>query len=316
VRKLFPKDTVLQDMVAESYIGTTLWGSKGQPIGLIAIIGRQPLTDPKLAESMLKLVSIRASGELERRQTDNEIKELNEKLNNQVVELNAANKELESFSYAVSHDLRAPLRHLLGFTAMLQKKYEGQLDERARHYTTTIISAARKMEILIDDLLVFSRMGRLDMRMGTVKFNTLVRESVRAIQHELKGRDITWEIDKLPDVYGDKSMLSLVLINLISNAVKFTSTRPQAEIRIGCEADGNEFVFSVKDNGVGFDMKHADRLFEAFQRLHTQNEFEGTGIGLANIRRIISRHGGQTWAEGTVGRGAVFYFTLPKTKEL
>jgi light-regulated signal transduction histidine kinase (bacteriophytochrome) len=149
-----------------------------------------------------------------------------------------------------------------------------------------------------------------------VKFDTLVRESVKAIQHEVKGRDITWEIDKLPDVYGDKSMLSLVLTNLISNAVKFTRTRPRAEIKMGCEADENEFVFFVKDNGVGFDMKSADRLFEVFQRLHTQDEFEGTGIGLANVRRIITRHRGRTWAEGTEGQGATFYFALPKTKEL
>jgi light-regulated signal transduction histidine kinase (bacteriophytochrome) len=172
------------------------------------------------------------------------------------------------------------------------------------------------MGMLIDDLLAFSKIGRTEMKRRKVGLNTLVRGVVREIKAEAKGRDIVWEIDELPDVYGDQSLLKLVFDNLISNAVKYTRTRPQAEIRIGCKDEGSEIICSVKDNGVGFDMKYADRLFEVFQRLHAEEEFEGTGIGLANVQRIISRHGGRTWADGAVGQGAIFYFTLPKTKEI
>jgi light-regulated signal transduction histidine kinase (bacteriophytochrome) len=172
------------------------------------------------------------------------------------------------------------------------------------------------MGMLIDDLLEFSRMGRSAMQKRRVNLNVLVRGAVREIQEELKERKMRWEIDELPDVLGDRSLLRLVIVNLLSNAVKFTSTRPQAEIKIGCKDEGDEFTCSVTDNGVGFDMRYVDKLFGVFQRLHAQDEFEGTGIGLANVRRIISRHGGRIWAEGAVGQGATFYFTLPKAKEI
>jgi len=232
-------------------------------------------------------------------------------------ELIDAMKELDAFSYSVSHDLRAPLRHMHGFVELLKKRIVGLPDEKIHQYADAIAAASIKMGILVDDLLAFSRMGQTEIKKRKIGFNTLIREVVRDIQDEAKGRDIKWEIDELPEVvYGDQTLLRLVFVNLIANSVKFTRTRPLAEIKIGCKDEGDNFVCSVKDNGVGFDMKYVDKLFGVFQRLHTQNEFEGTGVGLANVRRIISRHGGRIWAEGSVGQGATFYFTLPKTKEI
>ncbi len=240
---------------------------------------------------------------------------LNEQLKHQVAKLDAANKELEAFSYSVSHDLRAPLRHMSGFMKLLQKRLGDYPDVATRDYMDAISEASKKMDTLIDDLLAFSRIVRVEMRKKKVSFNTLVKAAIGDIQSETKARDIIWDIDELPDVYGDQSLLSLVFANLISNAVKYTSTRPRAEIKIGYKEEKDEIIFFVKDNGVGFDMKYVDRLFGVFQRLHTQNEFEGNGIGLANVQRIIARHSGRVWAEGAVGQGASFYFTLPKIKE-
>jgi signal transduction histidine kinase len=243
-------------------------------------------------------------------------KRAEEALKQETLQLEATNKELEAFSYSVSHDLRAPLRHMWGFVELLQKRLLDYPDKKTHHYTDAIAGAAKKMGMLIDDLLEFSRMGRSAMQKRRVNLNVLVRGAVREIQEELKERKMRWEIDELPDVLGDRSLLRLVIVNLLSNAVKFTSTRPQAEIKIGCKDEGDEFTCSVTDNGVGFDMRYVDKLFGVFQRLHAQDEFEGTGIGLANVRRIISRHGGRIWAEGAVGQGATFYFTLPKAKEI
>ena len=241
--------------------------------------------------------------------------ELEQRIAVRTADLEAANKELEAFSYSVSHDLRAPLRHMSGFVELLQKRLGGHADEKIRDYAATINEASKKMGMLIDDLLNFSRLGRSAMQKRRVNLNALASEVIREIQEELKGRDIIWEIDQLPHVLADQSLLRLVFVNLISNAVKFTSTCPQAEIKIGCKDEGDKFTCSVKDNGVGFDMKYVNKIFGVFQRLHTQDEFEGTGIGLANVQRIIARHGGRIWAEGAVGQGAAFYFTLPKIKE-
>ncbi|MGO9014472.1 MAG: ATP-binding protein [Dissulfurispiraceae bacterium] len=241
--------------------------------------------------------------------------ELEQRIAARTADLEAANKELESFSYSVSHDLRAPLRHMLGFMKLLQQKLGYCTDVETSHYMDAISAASKKMGMLIDDLLAFSRISRVEIRKEKVSFNALVRAAVGDIQHEAAGRYIIWDIDELPEVYGDQSMLGLVLANIISNAVKYTSTCPRAEIRIGYKEDDDEFIFFVKDNGVGFDMKYVNKLFGVFQRLHSQDEFKGTGIGLANVQRIITRHDGRVWAEGAVGQGAAFYFTLPKIKE-
>ncbi len=202
-----------------------------------------------------------------------------------------------------------------GFVQLLRKKLREHPDEQTHQYTDAIAGASKKMGMLIDDLLAFSKIGRTEMKKRKVSLDNLVREAVNEIQDDVKGRNITWEIDELPDIYGDQSLLRLVFVNLLSNAVKYTSTRPQAEIKVGWKDEGSEIICSVKDNGVGFNMAYVDKLFGVFQRLHTQDEFEGTGIGLANVQRIISRHDGRTWAEGAEGQGATFYFTLPKKKE-
>ena len=256
----------------------------------------------------------------EKRRAEDELRKAHDELEVRVAErtadLEAVNKELESFSYSVSHDLRAPLRHMSGFVELLIKRVKDHPDEKTYSYAGSIYESSKKMGMLIDKLLNFSRLGRSAMSKNKVNLNALVKEVVREIQGELKERKIRWEIDELPDVVGDKSLLRLVLVNLVSNAVKFTSTRPEAEIRIGCKDEEDRFTCSVSDNGVGFNMKYVEKLFGVFQRLHTQDEFEGTGIGLSIVQRIIARHGGRVWAEGAVGQGATFYFTLPKIKEI
>ena len=228
-------------------------------------------------------------------------------------QLHAANQELESFSYSVSHDLRAPLRHIDGFVKLLDKQVGEKLDERGRRYLNVIADSARQMGILIDDLLVFSRMSRTELRHSRVALESLVHEAVDGVRMDTNGRHINWKIGPLPEVEADAAMLRQVWVNLIANAVKYSRPRDPAEIEIGCHADNGEFVLFVRDNGVGFDMEYVNKLFGVFQRLHHTSEFEGTGIGLANVRRIVSRHGGRTWAEGKVDGGATFFFSLPKT---
>ncbi|MDQ1290470.1 MAG: hypothetical protein QG615_260, partial [Nitrospirota bacterium] len=226
--------------------------------------------------------------------------------------LEAANKELEAFSYSVSHDLRAPLRHIDGYASLLNKAVGDTLNEKAKRYLQTISDSAKQMGQLIDDLLVFSRMGRQEMLHTTVNLDQLIKTILYDLRLDLQGREISWTIDTLPEVPGDPAMLRQVFVNLISNAIKFTSTRPIAKIAIGLERkSAGEITVFVRDNGVGFDMQYLGKLFGVFQRLHRADEFEGTGIGLANVRRIVHRHGGRVWAEGIPDQGATFFVTLP-----
>jgi PAS domain S-box-containing protein len=249
----------------------------------------------------------------DRKRREQEIESLNQELAKRSTELESINKELEAFAYSVSHDLRAPLRHMAGYTELLQKKASSGLDQKSNHYILMMLEAAKRMGNLIDDLLAFSRIGRAETQKTLVSLGQLVREALTEVRQDTEGRNIVWKIGALPDFYGDRSMLRLVLVNLISNAIKFTRTRPQAEIEIGsANGNGDELIVFVRDNGVGFDMKYVNKLFGVFQRLHQAHEFEGTGIGLATVQRIIHRHGGKVWAEGMVESGATFYFSAPR----
>lgn len=245
------------------------------------------------------------------------IQQLAQDLERRVVErtaqLEAANKELEAFSYSVSHDLRAPLRHIDGFAGLLVKTDGTKLSDRGKNHLKTITNSAKQMGILIDDLLVFSQMGRAEMRHSVVDLRQLADETIQDLAAQNPGRNIEWRVGPLPSVRGDRPMLRQVFVNLFSNAVKYTGPRDPAVIAVDARTDpaNGELVVSVRDNGVGFEMAFAHKLFGVFQRLHRAEEFEGTGIGLANIRRIINRHGGRTWAEGEPGVGATFYFSLP-----
>lgn len=252
----------------------------------------------------------------ERERRQQEIQKLNEELGKRTSELEATNHELEAFAYTISHDLRAPLRHMAGFTELLQKNTASILNERNQRHVKMILESVQRMGELIDDLLAFSRISRAETHKTLVSLKQLVDEAIGEAQQDADGRDIIWKVGKLPDCYGDRSMLRLVLVNLIANAVKFTRPRSPAEIEIGSlDQAPNEVTVFVRDNGVGFDMKYVRKLFGVFQRLHRAEAFEGTGIGLATIQRIIHRHGGRAWAEGKVDQGATFYFSISNHEE-
>jgi len=287
------------------------WGVIAQQPTLTAFVARDSnLRGILIAYGSISLLSAVLAYLIVRAFTErNRAEEQTRKLN---AELENANKELESFSYSVSHDLRAPLRHIAGYSEMLKKRTASSLDDKSVHYLNAIIESAGHMGNLIDDLLSFSRIARTEVQRTTMSLDELVQETLKDFRTDMKGRTIAWKIDPLPRVEGDPPMLRLVFTNLISNALKFTRTRPEAKIEIGTlNGSGGEAIVFIRDNGVGFDMQYVDKLFGVFQRLHRADEFEGTGVGLASVRRIIERHGGRVWAEGSVGGGATFYLSLP-----
>ncbi len=248
----------------------------------------------------------------QRRDGEVRILELNHRLLQHAQEVEGANRELESFSYSVSHDLRAPIRHISGFADLLQQRSADQLDDKARHYVNTIREAAQRAGVLIDDLLAFSRMSRAEMKLGSVEVGRLVTDVWRELGPDRVGREVHLEVGPLPAAHGDASLLRMVVQNLLSNALKYTRPRVHAEIEVTGEVDGDQVTYTVRDNGVGFDQKYVDKLFGVFQRLHAPQAFEGVGIGLANVKRIVQRHGGRVAAQGEVDRGASFSFTLPR----
>ena len=239
------------------------------------------------------------------------LRHVNEELSQKAAELTALNKELEAFSYSVSHDLRAPLRHIDGFVNMLRQHAGPALDDAARHYMLRIEGASSTMTRLIDDLLTFSRAGRGVLNKIPIALDRMIADIIDDLKPDIAGRRVDWSIGALPVVHGDRNLLRQVFFNLLENAVKYTRPRDAARIDIACAGEGTDVIIAVRDNGVGFDMQYAHKLFGVFQRLHSAEEFEGTGIGLANVARIIQRHGGRVWAEGTKGRGAAFFVALP-----
>jgi light-regulated signal transduction histidine kinase (bacteriophytochrome) len=273
----------------------------------------QAKTRTEQAEARTEAVEIRSeqairASELKYRQLS---AELEKTVTERTAELQTANKELEAFSYSVSHDLRAPLRHILGFVDILQKDAGPSLSGKNLRHLTTISQSAQRMGSLIDDLLGFARLGHAELQKTEVDLDWLVQETLGDFQEEIKTRNIVLEIHPLPPVQADRALLRMVLVNLISNALKFTGARAAAKIEIGSTIGDGETVVFVRDNGAGFDPQYAGKLFGVFQRLHTGEEFEGTGIGLANVQRIIHRHGGRAWAKGVMNAGATFYFSIP-----
>jgi PAS domain S-box-containing protein len=313
VAERFPRDAGLKRLGVAGYVGTSLFDSRGEALGILVIMSRKPIERVAYWGSILEIFAARAAAEIERAGTEAQLKELNlsleRRVNERTAELEAANRELESFSYSVSHDLRAPLRAIAGFAGILREDHAGALGPEALRLFARIEHNAIRMGGLIDDLLELSRAGRVTLERREVDMRSLAR----AVLHELQpaGGPAQVEIGSLAAASGDASLLRLVWQNLIGNALKFSARAQPPRIEIGGERRGSMVEYFVRDNGAGFDMRYAGKLFGVFQRLHAPSEFEGTGVGLAIVQRIVHRHGGEVRAEGEPERGATFRFTLP-----
>ncbi|WP_137938281.1 PAS domain-containing sensor histidine kinase [Chitinivorax sp. B] len=314
IQRLFPEDVTLVDMAAESYMGAPVFSADGEPLGLVSVIDVQPLSSSPLAKALLSIFAARAGTELERTRSEERVQQLNQELENRVQrrteELQRANQEIEAFSYSVSHDLRAPIRRIHNFANILSDDYADHLPSEGRDYLSRIMRAATNMSELIDAMLHLARLSQQEMRPTVFDLVSMVRTIVS--QGNL-GDNATQVELRLPPhlrVKADATLLSVAVENLLRNAYKFSAKTPHPVVEIGMQKHEGVVTYSVRDNGAGFDMRYADKLFKTFQRLHDDQTFEGTGIGLAVVKQVIDRHGGRVWAEGETGKGATFYFTL------
>ncbi|MCC7563332.1 MAG: two-component sensor histidine kinase [Methanobacterium sp.] len=273
-----------------------------------------PINEDYLRLLMLIVVIILVAIIAERIEKIRKLNDLNRQLQKQSEKLEDANQELEAFAYSVSHDLRVPLRAIDGFSRILVEDYEDKLDEEGIRLLNIVRENTAKMGHLIDDILLLSRASRQEMLLNEIDMAALARSVYDEFQTDVTDRDVEFTVGDIPNAYGDRAMLGQVFQNLIGNAIKFTRNKNPAIIEVGGEKEGKEIVYYVKDNGAGFDMKYINKLFGLFQRLHSPEEFEGTGVGLSIVQRVIRRHGGSVWGEGAVGEGATIYFTLPKDK--
>lgn len=315
VQQMFPMDQLLNEMGAQSYIGTPLFNTNGEPLGLIVLIDSRPLRSPDHMKAIMEIIAVRTAAEIERSKADELLRQqhsrLEEMVERRTAELQAAMKELDAFSYSVSHDLRAPLRSIDGFSQALAEDYINILDDQGQNYLDRIRSNVQRMAILIDDLLKLSRITRKDISCKPVNLSQLVFESVNKQREQDSLREIQIEIAKNVFANGDPDLLAIAIDNLISNAWKYTGKTKNPVIEFGVEHNSKIPIYYIKDNGIGFNTQYAKKLFKAFERLHTPSEFEGTGIGLAIVDRIIRRHDGEIWADAQPNHGAVFYFSLP-----
>lgn len=261
---------------------------------------------------LLLLVILMVALLTERIEKVRRLRSLNNELKKETIKLEDANNELEAFAYSVSHDLRVPLRAIDGFSRIVIEDYEDKLDEEGIRLLNIIRDNTKKMGQLIDDILLLSRAGRQEMKISELDITSLAKNIYNEFNHETDGRNVDFTVDDLPRTMGDRALLTQVLTNLIGNAIKFTREKENAKIEVGFNEDNDDNIYYVKDNGAGFDMGYYDKLFGLFQRLHSQEEFEGTGVGLSIVQRIISRHRGRVWGEGEVGEGATIYFSIPK----
>jgi len=313
--KLYPDDALLKQMGVESYFGAPLLSSKNELLGLISVMDTKPMELENWVEPILGLFAARIAAEIERQDINEELElhrhHLEDLVSQRTAKMDQLNRELESFSYSVSHDLRAPLRSISGFTQALMEDYGEQFDAEGQDYLNRVCNGANRMSGLIDDLLDLSRVTRSETDMQRVDLSLLTGSVVRDLREREPGRQVTIKIQDNMQVVADKHLLRILLDNLIGNAWKYTSRSQDARIEIGSVANDELETYFIRDNGVGFDMKYAGKLFGAFQRLHQKGEFEGTGIGLATVQRVISHHSGKIWAEAEPDKGATFFFTLP-----
>jgi PAS domain S-box-containing protein len=320
VQDLFPSDTGLRQLGVESYMGVPLFDSAHNRMGLLVVMDNRPMPDVQERRSILTIFGARAGGEMERMRDEQQIMKLNAELEERVArrthQLELANSELEAFTYSVSHDLRAPLRNIEGFSRILQEDYSHLIGEEGQLYVERILIATKRMNEMTESLLKLSRLNQAELRVEEVDLSQVAITICTELSEAQPNRKVVWEVKPQMVVHGNPKLLEIAMYNLLLNAWKFTSQKSAAHVEVGQEVVGSERIYFVRDNGVGFDMTYATHLFSPFQRLHSASDFEGIGIGLATVKRIISRHGGRIWASSAPDSGATFHFVLPSPQNL